>query len=210
MSWWDTHALAVSEMEKLGPFLDGIVGTEGKYTDLYAAINTGGWTRMIVTPTATLSANLTISSHIGFIWALGQREGTVLSNYKITISGNYWKIVGIKLASGAAGWELQGHDYDFENCAATGGSSHGLYLNSSSGGFIFRGCSFLSNAGDGIKIAVGSLYNQFVGCDSHGNTGYGVNSAVVGSGYSIFAGCRLGTNTAGSVSGTITEGNYKP
>jgi hypothetical protein len=209
-SYWQTNPINDTTLARLGPYLDGIVGTEGEYTDLYAAINTGGWKRMILTDSAILSQNLTISSSIGFIWSLYSEEGRVFNDYKITVTGNYWKFVGIKLYGGAAGWELQGNEYSMVNCSTISGSSHGLYLNSSSGGFKFMGCTFAANGGDGIKIASGSLYNLFVGCDSYSNTGYGVNSAVSGSGYPIFSGCRLGTNTAGSVNGTITEGNYKP
>ena len=208
-SFWQNNDFDDLTLARLGPFLDGVVGTEGEYTDLYAAI-AAGWTKMILTPSATLSQNLTISGHNGFIWSLHMHEFGALNDHKITVSGSYWKFVGIKLFAGAAGWELQGSNYDMINCSVVSGSSHGLYINSSNGGFKFLGCTFRSNAGDGIKIVSTSTYNDFVACDSHTNAGWGVNTAVTGSGFPIFAGCRLGVNTLGSANGTITEGNYKP
>lgn len=206
MCFWCSNPTIATNLARLGPYMDGIVGTDGEYQDLYAAINTGGWTKMYIAPGATLSQNLTISGANGWIVSHRHDHGMVLNDYKITVTGNYWYFEGIKLYGGAAGWELQGAAYNMDRCCVDGGSSHGLYINSSYGANLIRGCRFIGNGGDGLKISSGSGYNRIDACDLSGNAGYGINTAATN--YPIVSGGAIYGNTTDGVNGNITEGNY--
>ncbi len=198
-TYWETNKIKPETLARLGPFLDGIVGTNGEYQDLYAAINTGGWKYIMLATGATLSQDLTISAAGGFIVAFYPTESLNLGAKKITITGNYWHLEGFKLSGAGAALEIQSNNITASRIAVVSATSHGLYLNTSGTDLSFSQCVFRSNGGDGVRIATTSSRNRFTNCRIDNNGGYGIN-ALIGSGdaAAIAGACRLTGNTSGS------------
>jgi len=196
-------------LHRLGPFIDGFVGTDGKYSDLYEAVNTGGWSRIILAAGATLSADLTLSASNGFIWSPFGPGALSLGGKKITVVGDNWKLQGFKISSPTAiGIEIQGALATLLDITVTGAGSHGVYFNTSDNHHVCDRLRVTACAGDGIHVISGCssvrIYSSF--CWS--NTGYGVNDQDDST---ILVGNYLAGNTAGALNGTpaIDVGNKK-
>ena len=95
MSLWSAAAgkINAANMEKLGPWFDCVVGTDGKYIDLKAALD-DGYKRIMLAAGATLSANVTLSSALTFIISPYPARALNLGNARITINTNFCKLQG--------------------------------------------------------------------------------------------------------------------
>lgn len=93
-----------------------------------------------------------------------------------------------------------------ERCRVVDCDSHGIYIDSDSGGDANAGsaiqCHASGNGGDGIRSSYGK-WNTFVGCTGETNTGWGINLAN-GADNSIIGG-DFEANTAGQLQIQSTE-----
>jgi len=207
-TYWSTNAITATTMARLGPYIDGFVGTDGEYQDLYAAVMTGGWKRIIVTPGCTMSANLTLSASDGFIvsfdyyWAV-----TINSNSKrLTVSGDRWMLKGFKIntPSGGDGLVVTGTDIVMDGIGIISGSARGIFLNGGDNHVITM-CKIQSNGDDGVEISSGVDRCRIHRNHINGNGAWGIDD---NSGSMIEGGNYLGGNTSGgrSTSSTYVDG----
>ena len=114
MSFWDSNDQTADNLARLGPIADGVVGTDGKYADLYEAVITAGWKRILLAPGAFLSQDLTIAADYGFI--VGNQHGRIinLGSNNIFLNGNYWRLEGFQVHNGSGvGITNTGHENYF-------------------------------------------------------------------------------------------------
>lgn len=197
--FWESNSLTVDNMSKLGPFVDGIVGTDGKYSVLNNAI-AAGWTKMLLSTGASLNADLTLGSNVSII----SRHTTVsiAGNFCINVAGNDCYLEGLSISNNTGkGIYVTGQRVRMFRVIASYCLTHGIHLNSSAtGDHELISVLAFANTGDGINIAA-SNYTRIICSRAQSNTGWGVNdlSNVVQMSSSLVYG-----NTAGQISGTKT------
>jgi hypothetical protein len=181
--------------------IDGWVGTDGKTSNLYTAVNTYNWRRIILAEGATISQAVTLSGNGGFIWSPYTALALDIGSAQIVVTGNSWHLAGFQingcsspgiLISGTAAYT------QLERVSCVNGSSHGLHINTSGNDHSIHNCFFNVNATDGIKIQSGASGVRVVNSMCYGNGGYGVNDS---SGTSMGSCCRLDGNTLGATNG---------
>ena len=192
---------------RMGPFLDGICGTDGATSDLKTAIATNGWKRVLVTNGATCSGSFSITNPDTWIYATGGIRGFDLGAYTITISASRVYIRGIRLSSPTGvGFLISGSASEtfLDLVTVMSGASHGIQYTTSGNDHIANGVWVQGNAGDGIKIQSGPSGVKVVGGGMiYNNTGYGVNDSAGGK--ALISGNRIAANTAGNINaGTNT------
>ena len=208
-TYWSTNQINATTMARLGPYIDGFVGTDGEYQDLYAAVNTGGWKRIIVTPGCTMSANLTLSANDGFIWSFDMYWAVAInsSTRRITISGDRWHFVGVRLdtPSGGDGITVTGSSFLMERSSVVSGSARGILLSGGNDHVITNDCRIMNNSGDGIEISSGVDRCRIYGNRISGNGAWGIddNSGIVIEGCNYLLG---NTSGARSTSSTYVDG----
>jgi len=203
MGFWPAD-VNTPNLERLGPWFDLFVGTDGRVSDLYAAYVTHGARKIVLCAGATLSADLTISASDVFIWAPFHPEGINLGAKKITVdAATRVHLAGFKLSGSGAGIVVQNSGEAWlERVHVINATSHGLHLLSAVNDCIIDRCELVTNGGDGIRFTAGSsarVHNSLV----YGNTGYGVNDLTNSS---ILLGNRIAANTAGQINGTPSVG----
>jgi len=210
MGFWDVNDFTAARMNRLGPWVDEIVGTDGNYASLNSAVAAGA-TRIILCDGAYLSAALSLTNvNGGFIVHMG--PGILnLGAYGITVTEGAWRFEGFRLASGSGvGIYLATNalSSEFARVRVVGFSSHGIQLGTNANDHLLYGCTCTTNGGDGIKVGANSSCARIEASMSYGNTGYGVNDT---SNSAIVVGNRLDGNTAGAIGGTpsIDVGNKK-
>jgi hypothetical protein len=195
-----------ASMERVGPWFDLFVGTEGRVSDLYAAYNTHGARKIVLCAGATLSADLTIAANDVYIWSPFQATALNLGAKKITVTGARVHLAGFRLDGAGAGIvvDTSGEAW-FERIAVQNATSHGIHLLSSQNDAVIDRCRLFQNGGDGLRLTVGS-HARMENSLSYGNTGYGVNDLTNSS---ILVGNRIAANTAGQINGTpsVNTGN---
>jgi hypothetical protein len=197
--------------DQVGPPWDAVCGTDGMSTDLNAVV-AAGHTRIVLGPGAVLTANLTLSAGSGYIWSPFGPRGINLGARRIIVTGADWRLEGFRLNAGNGGalLEFQGTSQlcTVRDVALTGGSSHGIYFNTSGNDHVVEGCYITGNGGDGINVIAGAGAVRVVNNFIYNNTGYGLNTAATDG---IVVANRLDTNGSGAINGSpaVDVGNKK-
>lgn len=203
--WTDSTKISTANLERLGPFFDCVVGTEGRVTDLFTAYQTLGARRIVLLPGATLSADLTIQASGTVIWCFDEATNINLGAKKILVNNTAIKVVlaGLRLDGAGGGFEVAASaKVHFIRCAALNCTNDGFYLNGSASDHIFDSCIAQGNGRDGIRLSSGS-HARIVNSLITGNTGWGVNDLTNSA---IFTGGRIAGNTAGQINGSSLTG----
>lgn len=182
--------------------IDGWVGTGGKTTDLYVAVNTYNWNRILLTEGATLSQALTISTAGTFIvspYALGElslgQPGISITANNVRLAGFHIEAptgVGITIGGSAVGANL-------ERVSVNDAFTHGLHITTTGNDHVVRNCEFTNSNVSGIKIQSGASGVRVLGSMCYGNQAYGIDDQ---SNSSMIVGCRLDGNVSGAINGT--------
>jgi len=208
MGFWNVNTQTAANFNRLGPWVDEIVGTNGNYQSLNSAI-AAGKRKILIDDGAYLSAALTINIPTGgFIVSLGHGLHD-LGSYPITIASGNWYLEGFQI-DGATGVGIlvSGGRVEASRIWCRNNSSHGFQITSADNDHAFFGCYFDSNGGDGLRIGSGASGVRVLGGHLYGNTGYGVTDQANSS---ILVGNRMDGNSSGAISGTpwIDVGNKK-
>jgi hypothetical protein len=198
MGFWDSASVSVDNLARLGPFVSGTVGTEGKYSTLNSAI-AAGWTRILLAPGASLNANLTLSATVSII-----NPGPVLTiagNYQLNIVATDCYFEGFRISNNAGvGFYVTGARTRFFRCTAQSCLSHGFHFNAGGGDHEMLMCLAYANGGDGVRCEVNNSARINL-LRSQSNTGWGINDltdiAQISCSYLI-------ANTAGQHNGATT------
>jgi hypothetical protein len=203
MSFWDSNDQTADNLARLGPIADGVVGTDGKYADLYEAVITAGWHRILLAPGAYLSQDLTITTNYGFI--VGNQHGRIISlgAHNIFLNANYWRLEGFQLYNGSGvGITNTGNENYFAH----------ISVNSYVRGFVFSptgddnqmfACTVDSCSSDGVLCQSGANRTRILGSTIINNGGWGVDDT--GSDDALIIGNRIAGNSSGQVNpGTST------
>lgn len=192
-------------MERIGPWFDLYVGTDGRVSDLYAAWVTHGARKIVLCAGATLSADLTITANTT-IWSMFDPEELTLGAKKIIVSGCRVTLAGFRLANAGAGIEVVSSGKVFiDRVTVDNATLDGLLITSALNDQTIRDSRFMNNGRDGIRITP-ACHPQIKGCLCHGNTGWGIND--IGDS-AIITGGRVAANTAGQIDGTVTQAGVK-
>lgn len=205
MAFWP-HAWDTATGERLGPWFDLFVGTEGRTADLYAAYVTHGARRIVLGTGATLSANLTIAANDVYIFSPFHPRALNLGAKKITVTGVQVYLAGFKLSGAGAGIEVNSSGgANLERMAVENATSHGVYFNVTANDLQVTNCWLYANGGDGLRLSSSSSC-RVTNCMIYGNTGYGVNDT---GNSSVLVANRIAGNTAGNINGTpsVNTGN---
>lgn len=209
MGFWDINNITAANLNRLGPWADEIVGTDGNYASLNAAVAAGA-RRIVLADGAYLSTGLTLASASGgFIVNLSPQLLT-LGAYGIAVTAGSWRFQGFRLynGSGVGIYVFSSAGYcEFVNIEVRQFTSHGLQIEVTNDHFI-SGSKFLLNGGSGIRIGSSPVAVRAIGNMSYGNTGYGFYD---GGNKAMLIGNRLDGNTAGAIYGTpaVDVGNKK-
>jgi hypothetical protein len=198
MGFWDGASVSADNLARLGPFVDGIVGTTGKYSVLNDAIS-AGWTRILLASGASLNANLTLTGQTSIIGL--SPSVTIAGNYQINVQASDCYFEGFKLTNNTGvGFYVTGARARFFRVSAQSCLSHGFHLNAAWGDHELMACLAYANGGDGVRCETNN-YTRIMMLLSQSNVGWGVNDLtnVVQISCSYIVG-----NTAGQRSGTST------
>jgi hypothetical protein len=207
--FWDVNSITAENLNKVGPLFDGVVGTNGQYQDLYAAmVSPSGpqWKRVLLIPGATLSQALTLSSshNSGCIVNVGPKYLPISTAYAWTIQADDFRIEGIDIRNSAGvALTVTGARMQATRCTFNYSSSHGLFLSGGSSHYLWS-CMAYGNGGDGFRIAAGLAVVTVIGCHSQGNTGYGLRDLAASGSQLIAVGNTVWGNTAGQITTTST------
>jgi hypothetical protein len=199
VGYWTGRACSEENLGQLGPFVDGICGTTGKYSVLNDCIS-AGWTRILLTQGASLNANLTITARTSIIGL--QASIALAGNYAINVQAADCYFEGFSVSNNAGiGFYVTGARARFFRMGALNCLSHGFHFNASWGDHEMLCCLAYANGGDGVRLEVNN-YAALIRLLSQSNVGYGVrdnaNAAQIGGGSLIYG------NTAGQISGGST------
>lgn len=172
MGFWDTASVSADNLARLGPFVDGIVGTNGKYSVLNDAV-ASGWTRILLATGASLNANLTLSARTSIIGL--SPSVTVTGNYALNVvaSDCYFEGFAISNNSGV-GFYVTGSRARFYRVDALNCLSHGFHFNAGWGDHEMNMCLAFANGGDGVRCEVNNPV-RISQLRSQSNTGWGLN-----------------------------------
>jgi len=200
MSFWDgATQITADNMARLGPDVDGFVGTDGKYSVLNDAI-AAGWTRIIVTTGATLNADLNLTAKCSIVSRIYQ-DFTLTGNYCINVQANNCYLEGFRMVNGAGiGIYVTGARARLARITVESCLSHGIHFNAASGDHELIMCNAYGNGGDGIRMEA-SNSARLVLIRSQSNVGYGVNDLTD----VVQITCsKINGNTAGNINGAST------
>jgi len=187
-------------LERLGPFCDVVVGTDGRYTDLNQAIS-DGHTRIILGEGAILTANLSLTAATGFIVSPGSSRNMDLGAFTLSVESSNWHFEGFEI-SGASGSGIvvsSGNSISIERCDLNTNGVHGVHIQSPVNNVHLSTIRCSSNTGDGVRMDSGTDNTMVLGSYCSFNTGYGINDL---DNSSIVVACRIEGNTAGGINGT--------
>jgi len=206
--FWNTNKITAPHMNRLGPLVDGVVGTDGEYTDLYTAMGDPAgpqWNRVLVVPGATLNTDLAkASSSNGCILGIGSQA--ITGTGKITLTDTTrWIIENIILtntacANGAINILGATSYYNIiDNCVVSNPDGQGIYVSGDRTRII--DCRIYSAADDGIEIAAGVTLTWINSPYIHNGAAWGIldnsNKAHISDGVIV-------GNASGQISGTNT------
>jgi len=211
MSFWTTNPITAANLDKLGPLVDGIVGTYGEYQDLYEAmIDPAGpqWKKVIVTDGCILSQDVTIpsASYQGCIIGFGRKQITLGGSKKLRIEASDFLLRNIKI-SNAVGNALEIAEdrcwIDEIGILYAGGI--GVWFDSSLGGDLHRITnSVIYDCGDdGIEID-DSVNVSVFGTRIQACSGWGIDDNNSTALNSTFVGNILNGNSLGGLSSNST------
>lgn len=183
MSFWTGAQVNEANLERLGPAVQGFVGTEGAYTDLYDAMGDPGgpqWSRVVVLPGATLSTDLDISG-VDYGLIMGAGLISLGGTAKLSLSNcNRWDISGLKFnstvtANGAmALWGYGDGNNHVSNCFFNNSTVDGLHIQNYN--VWVTECTFYSGTNDGIYIHGANTGAVWISrCAVIGNGGWGID-----------------------------------
>lgn len=206
MGFWDANDINAARLNRLGPWFDEHVGTDGNYQDLKAALDAGK-TRIVLGVGAFLSADVVISTNNGFIWSPYEAGRLNLGAFGIEIQGQNWRLAGFQLNGGSA-------QIKFNNASAAlialarvsvwnNTAGPGIWLAGAGGGgyVLIDSCESVLNTTDGLLIASGYTNTRVIGGRYTNNGGYGVNDANGASTGALVLGCGLLANSSGRLNG---------
>jgi len=200
MSFWDgATQVTADNLARLGPYVDGFVGTDGKYSVLNDAI-AAGWTRIIVTTGATLSADLDLTAKCSILGLIYQ-ELTITGNYCINVQAADCCLAGFRISNTAGkGIYITGVRCRLERISVEYCLSHGIHFDASAGNHEMIMVRTYGNGGDGIRLEAA---NTVWACHirSQSNTGYGINDLA---NLICLSTSRINANTAGQINSTST------
>jgi hypothetical protein len=191
LGFWHTYAITAERLNRLGPYLDCFVGTDGEYQTLNAAIAAGA-KRIFLTDGATMSSNLSISASDGFIVGFHHMNLTInASSYNLTITGDNWNLEGFVLNTGRL--KIEGTECSMERVWSYNSATTGIWL-AAGDRHCLSGCWCTSATTDGLYITAGVDYCKVNQCEFKNNGGYGVNdlSNLIMEGSNYYAGNASG------------------
>lgn len=203
--FWDANDITPANMNKLGPIIDGVVGTNGEYQDIYAAmLDPGGpqWTKVFITDGAIMSQACAFTA--GDEWLIGVGYAMrITGDYALSFAGAGAIIIGIGRSTiTSPGILITGDRAHIERCVFLNCTSHGLHLNSANGNHHLHHIVSYGNGGDGIRFEQSGDDAMLTNIRSQTNTGYGINN--VNNARICAASGLLNGNTAGSWNGAST------
>lgn len=199
MSFWHSNKITADNMAKLGPYVDGFVGTNGKYSTLNAAV-AAGWTEIIVAPGATLSADLNLTAKCSIIGLMYSAD-TITGNYCINVQGDDSYLAGFRLSNTAGkGIYVTGSRCRLERITVQNCLSHGIHFNASGGDHELLMIIAYGNGGDGIRFEANNTARASH-IRSQSNTGWGINDLT---NVLCLSTTRVAGNTAGQINGATT------
>ena len=201
--------LTTEFVEKLGPLVDGVVGTAGTYQDLYEAMVAGGgpqWRNVIVVDGCTMTQAVTITNTGISIVSL--HHFITIGAYTLRLEGADIVLKNIRL-SGATGngVEIAASRCKMFQCEILSNSGIGIKCVSGYDDHDICNCVVWNNGDDGIEIDDGVL----VRCVSNrisSNVGWGIDDNNAATDNSMFIGNVILGNTAGNLS-TNAAAAYK-
>ena len=178
--FWDINGISPENMNRLGPLVDGIVGTNGQYQDLYEAmVDPAGplWTKVIVCAGCTMSQDVLLGAayQSGCIVSLGQL--VEIGRKKLTIDCDDFIMRNVLIRSTTGDGLVLSEDrtmLDGVSILYSGG--YGIKIESAGGGGYHKIINSVvyDNGDDGIEIANGmSVY--IAGTKIQANAGYGID-----------------------------------
>jgi len=198
MGFWDSASVSADNLARLGPFVNGVVGTEGKYSVLNDAV-AAGWTRMILAPGASMNANVTLAAGTSII-SLSSNI-TIGGNYRINVAGDDCYLEGFRVSNNTGvGFYITGARARFFRCDARNCLSHGFHFNASGGEHEIIVCLAYANGGDGVRCEVNNSARISM-LRSQSNVGWGINDLT---GVAQISCSYLISNTAGPHNGATT------
>jgi len=208
MGFWNTNKITPDNLNRLGPLVDGVVGTGGKYTDLYAAMGDPAgpqWNRVFVVPGATLNTDLAkASSNYGCILGIGAVAISGTGKITLTDTTN-WIIENIKLANTVAAdgaYNIVGASSAYNsiiNCFAYNPGGQGIYISGENTRINY--CKIYSAADDGIEIAAGVNITWINNCFIISGAAWGI---LDNSDKAHISDCVVTGNASGQIDGTNT------
>lgn len=206
MGFWDPATeITAARLNAMGPIMQGIIGTNGEYQDIWAAmVDPGGpqWTKAFIVPGAIISRDTTLPTGDTHLIAMGFGV-PITGNFVLTIAGDGSLFKGIRrTTTTGVGFNVTASRTKFDQCLAISNSSHGWHFNSAVGLHMMSNCISYGNGGDGVRIETVNDHAMITNLRSQANTGYGlnnVNNARVSAATSHFNG-----NTGGSWNGSST------
>ena len=198
-----------SNLNRLGPLVDGIVGTGGEYTDLYAAMGDPAgpqWNRVLVVPGATLNTDLLKTSvNRGCIIGVGMQLITGTGRIML-VDTSQWQIENIRLTNtvctGAGAFNIIGaNSYDniIKNCWAYNPDAKGIYITGDRSRIL--DCRVYSAADDGIDIDAGVDITWIREALITGGAAWGIQD---NSDKAHILDCIITGNASGQIDGTDT------
>ena len=209
MGFWDTNTITPENMNLLGPLVDGIVGTNGEFQDLYEAmIDPGGpgWNHVIVTVGCTMSQDVTIPNSKGACSIIGLETVVDIGSKKLTIEADDCLLFGIRIDNTTGDClEISGQRCHVVGCHFLYVGAKGIYLSGGDYHVIDR-CTIYDAGDDGVAIVDGVIAwlttNRIQACDA-----WGVDDDNAGDNVIYIANFITG-NTSGNLS-TNASATYK-
>jgi len=197
MGFWDTNSINASNLNRLGPLVDGVVGTGGQYTDLYEAMTDGSgpqWNRVFVVDGATINGNVYKDGVArGCIIGVGMQSLTGTGEIRLN-DCTEWHIENIRLNSTdttAAAFTLQGSSGAYNilrRCWAYQSGYNGFYITDAQRNRLIDCRAYdCDHSGVNISATVGitwirGLYssnNDINGIDDRGSSTHLTDSIIV-------------------------------
>jgi len=209
MGFWDTYGITPENMNLLGPLVDGIVGTNGEYQDLYEAmVDPAGplWKKVIVTTGCTMSQDVTLTS--GYAGGCIVSPGGVINigAKKLTIGCDDFMLRNVAIGSTTGDSLVLTEDRTYlHNVSILSSGGIGIKIEVSGGGGNHRieQCLIYNSAGDGVEIANPSWVTM-IGCRIQANGGYGVDDNNASTTFTIFVANIITGNSSGQLDSVST------
>jgi hypothetical protein len=176
MGHFGSNPITAVALDNIGPQIT-VVGTDGNYQNLTAAIAAGKrWIRLATG--CTTSGNINLSSGNYWIWSPHHAADLTITHQIQVSTTGYVHLEGFTI-DGASGTGLYTsgssqlhtfHRLNIVNCA-----THGIYLLHTGNAVRITNCRIDSNTNDGIKVGANADNAIIKGNTIWGNGGWGIN-----------------------------------